>query len=119
MHCRVCGRILKSKESIDKGIGPGCEKKLLMADKKNNADHAADIEKYLGMVEGDMDKCDKCGRKIRFIGVKGDKPLIVDAKSFYFIPYAWGENFITTSGDTRRGVKARDGITGYSLHKCR
>ncbi|MFJ8245201.1 DUF6011 domain-containing protein [Peribacillus asahii] len=36
MNCPVCNRPLKSKRSIEKGIGPVCERKLEKL--KNNTD---------------------------------------------------------------------------------
>lgn len=28
-HCKICGRVLKSPESIARGMGPLCERKVL------------------------------------------------------------------------------------------
>lgn len=28
IRCKVCGRPLKNKDSINEGVGPGCKKKL-------------------------------------------------------------------------------------------
>lgn len=121
MFCRVCGRPLKSKSSIAKGVGPACAKKLIIADRKDNADHAAEIENFVDEIrEGNMaaKKCDKCGKKIRFIKRDGAKSLVVNATSSFYVPHPFGEQFVMTNGDLRHGVKVPDGILGYTLHKC-
>lgn len=66
-----------------------------------------------------IDKCDKCGKRIRFIRRAGLKALKVNSDSSFFIPDDnGGEVFITTKGETRRGFKAQDGIKGFKLHEC-
>lgn len=118
--CRVCGRPLKSKSSIAKGVGPGCEKKLLAANRKDTVDHAAEIENFIDEIkeENTVKNCDRCGKAIRFIKREGDKALVVNATPGYYVPHPFGDRFVTVNGEIRRGAKVHDGILGYTLHKC-
>lgn len=58
MICLRCGRVLKNKRSIDRGFGPGCAKKMKLANIKDNADHAAEIEQLEGQIF--IDEIRKC-----------------------------------------------------------
>ena len=65
-----------------------------------------------------MDRCGKCGKEIRFIKRKGDKSLIVNKNSVYFIPDLSGDRYFINAGVMRRGTVAADGLKGYTLHNC-
>lgn len=121
MRCRLCGRPLRSEESIRERIGPGCKKKIMTVQKNDYVDNAEDIQSYLDYLqeENEVSRCDKCGKKIRFIKREKDKALVVNAKPYYFVPHPFGrESFVTSHGDIRKGEKVEDGIQGFKLHHC-
>lgn len=124
--CRVCGRPLKSKKSAEKGIGPGCEKRLMYAESRMEAKKAAERAK-LSKSENFIDeikeenmkrKCDRCGKEIRFIKRAGTKALVVNVTPVFFLPDDLGDIYVMTNGSTRRGTIAPDGIKGFILHSC-
>lgn len=50
MNCLRCGRALKNLNSIKRGYGPGCAKKMKIEDSEDNAEHAAEIEELEGQI---------------------------------------------------------------------
>ncbi|WP_347176171.1 DUF6011 domain-containing protein [Tissierella sp. Yu-01] len=50
MNCLRCGRPLKNLDSIKRGYGPGCAKKMKLEDIKDNVEHAKEIEELDGQI---------------------------------------------------------------------
>ena len=65
-----------------------------------------------------MDKCNKCGKEIRFMRREGKKALVVDKHPVYFVPDSYGTELFIQSGVMRRGTRTLDGLKGYTLHAC-
>ena len=123
--CRVCGRPLRSRASAKKRIGPGCEKRLNAAEAKMEAiktklEKQKDNDNFIDEIKEEImiRKCDICGKEIRFIKRTGDKALVVNSKSFYFLPDDKGDVYVMNNGSMRRGNIAPDGLKGFTLHKC-
>lgn len=55
MQCEVCGRKLKSPESIAKGIGPECWKKLHKQNEKRNRGKVRNTVAENDIVPGQME----------------------------------------------------------------
>lgn len=62
--------------------------------------------------------CDKCGKKIRWITVKGEKRMF-NPTPYTFVPERGKtESFTTTKGVVYIGTRTNDGMTGYTPHRC-
>lgn len=50
MICLRCGRTLKNPDSIKRGFGPGCYKKMKLEHMKDNTEQAKEIEELEGQM---------------------------------------------------------------------
>lgn len=65
-----------------------------------------------------MDRCDRCGKEIRFIRRTGMKAMVVEKKSVFFVPDSYGDMYFIHDGVMRRGSTSPDGLKGSILHSC-
>lgn len=65
-----------------------------------------------------MNRCDRCGKEVRFIRRKGMRAMVVEKRTVFFVPDSSGEVYVISNGVMRRGRITQDGLKGSILHSC-